>query len=98
MFELESGIYELRYTMKNVELIEAAAGTSIINLIQGVPPLAALKSMLGFALYNEDGNKVSSKRGVELATEVIEKYGMLGAFTQTIERISEDCGFLFREA
>lgn len=98
MFELDGRIYELRYDIKSIEMIEASTGQSIVNLMNGVPTLNNLKTMIGCALFNDDNNKVSVKQGVEIAEKLITTVGMLKCFTASIEKIAEDCGFLFLDA
>lgn len=98
MFEIEGRIYELRYDMKTIEQIENTLGTSIINLVRSIPSLYGLKTLIGMALYNEHGNKVSSKRGIEVAESLIQQNGLGECFNECIKKIDEDCAFLFRNA
>lgn len=98
MFEIEGRIYELRYDMKTVEQLENATGISIVDMIQSVPTLTRLKMMIGMALWNEHGNKVSSKTGSEMAEKFIQERGLLECFRECVNKISEDCAFLFRNA
>lgn len=92
----EGRIFELRYDMKSVEMIERATATSIVDLIRNVPSIFTLKQMLGFALYNEEGNKISSQTAIEIAEKIIVENGITECFTKAITKILEDCSFLFQ--
>jgi hypothetical protein len=96
MFELGNEIYELRYNLKTIETLENTTGKPIVDLIREVPPVSRIKVMLGIALYNSSGNQVSAQRGGELAEEILQKYGLLESFNQSVGKIVEDCGFLFQ--
>lgn len=99
MFELKNGrMYELRYDFKSVEKLESATGKSTIQLIQTIPPISILKQMMSVALFDENGNRVSVKRGTEVAEELIKEKGVLECFNNIVERIFEDCAFLFQNA
>ena len=96
MFELGNEIYELRYDLKRVEMLESGTGMTIVDIIQSVPSIARMKMLLGVALFNSAGNPVSTQRGTEIATDIIQKYGLLESFTKAINKVSEDCAFLFQ--
>lgn len=88
-------MYELKYDLKTVKLIEQSTGKTMVDLIQGVPQIQELEILVGFALYDDVGNKVTTKRGVELAEELVMANGILPLYTTVSERVVEDCGFLF---
>ena len=98
MFEFEGHMYEFRYTLKSIEQIEAVTKSSIIDLAQSAPPITTMKHMLVFALYNEEGNRIGNKRGMEVAEGLIRQYGLLKCFEESVTQIMEDCPFLFQNA
>lgn len=99
MFELKNGrMYEVRYDFKSIENLESATGKSTIQLIQNIPPIPVLKQIMSVALFDEHGNRVSIKRGAEVAEEFIKEKGVLACYNLITERIFEDCAFLFQNA
>ncbi len=92
----EGRVFELRYDLKAVEMIERATGISIVNLIQNPPSIFILKQMIGYALHNEEGNKVSNQTAIEISEKLIIENGITECFTKAITRILEDCSFLFQ--
>lgn len=96
--DLNGRIYSLRYTLADVEKIEHSTQMSIFDVLRTTPNISTMRNLIGFALYNDEGNKVSAERGVKLAGEIIQAEGsMLGCFNKAVEALADDCGFLFHE-
>jgi DNA-directed RNA polymerase specialized sigma54-like protein len=92
--------YELRYAAKRIELIEEMTGKSVIgNLMatKGALGLSDLKQYFVIGLKETDGRYVSNKTGQEMASKLIEEEGYTKVLSDVLERIQEDCPFMFRE-
>lgn len=99
MFEVNGKIYELKYNMKTIEQIEQVTGKSLgatIREVEGLLSISNLKIYFALALYNEDGNRVGHKQGVDIAEKLIQSEGYMKLNESVIVAIDRDCPFLFQ--
>lgn len=97
MYEINGNIYELRYNIKSMEKLEESVKTPIIDILRMVPSINLLRLMIASGLHSENG-AVSQKRGMDLAEELIMEKGLQPIHTDVVNKIYEDCGFLFQES
>lgn len=98
MFEINGNTYELRYTIKRLELIEKITGKGTMScLVQsdGMLSISELKNYLGYALINDKGNYISPQQGVEYAEALIQSEGYERVAIVVLEALQRDCSFLF---
>ena len=57
-----------------------------------------MKSLLAYGLRLEDGPFVNPRRGVDMASDLIEENGYLAVYERVTEALERDCGFLFKGA
>lgn len=101
MLELSTGEkFELRYSIKRVELIEESLKTSILApFMGGVPTIKQLKIIIGYALKKEGADAyLLPTKGMECAAEYISEAGIIEAITQAEAAIERDCPFLLKGA
>ena len=99
MFEVDDKLYELKYTIRTIEAIENATGSSLVATIkktEGLLSITTLKAYFAFALFNEDGARVGQKQGAELAERLLESEGYMKLNEAVVVAIDRDCPFLFQ--
>lgn len=101
MLTIKENTYELKYTEKRLDQIEALMDKSLfaeLNKTRGMLRMLDLKIVLGSGLTNsETGNHIPPKQGIELAGEFIQENGYAEAINQMSEAINRDLPFLFAE-
>lgn len=101
MIEFDGKSYELKYSLKRIEMIEAATGTPImaeINKHQAMLSLSALKIYFAYGLKEEGADAfVPPKEGMQKAEALIESEGYLAVCGSVLETLERDCPFFFRE-
>lgn len=99
MFEIDGKLYELKYNIRVIEQIESVTKQGIVAAIrqtEGVLSVTNLKVYFGFALHNDEGNKVSPEQGMKLAVDLMESEGFMKVNQAVITAIDRDCPFLFQ--
>ena len=99
MFEIDGKTYELKYNIKTIEQIEAVTKEGIVSAIrktEGVLSLTNLKIYFGFALFNEEGKRVSPQQGMDMAVKLMETEGFMKVNEAVVTAIDRDCPFLFQ--
>lgn len=101
MFEINDKSYCLEYSMKRLEMIENATGMSVMANLQvnrGMLSVTHLKTFLAYGLKDEgDTTKyINPKKGLELATDLIESQGYINVNMAVIDAIEGNCPFLFQ--
>lgn len=99
MFEIGDKIYELKYSMKRLEMIEKVIKKSVMaTLVEtgGMLGIGDCKIFLAYGLYGEDEKYIPIKQGLEASEKLIEDdYNMV--IMAILEKLQEDCPFLFPE-
>lgn len=99
MFEIDGKTYELKYNMATIEKVEVATGASLVATIrrtEGLLSIGTLKTYFGMALFNEEGNRMGQKQGMDIAQALIEQEGYMSVNEAVIVAIDRDCPFLFQ--
>lgn len=99
MFEVNGKMYELKYNIKTLEKLEATTGKGVMaNLSQsgGILSITDLKIYFALALFNEDGNRVGQKQGLDIAEELIMSEGYAKINEAVVVTLDRDCPFLFQ--
>lgn len=100
MIEIRDKVYELKYNLKRVEMIESSTGVSVMALLQkngGMFALTDLKTYFALGL-KEVGSDVfvKPKEGMDIAEELIERDGYVSADSLVLEALERDCPFFFQ--
>lgn len=101
MFELDGTLYEVKYNMRTLEAIERAMGEGIMAVMmksEGALSISQLRQLFTQALYKDDGGKVSPVQGNGIFEQILERDGLASVMNTVLERIMDDCAFLFRGA
>jgi len=100
MFEVDGVIYTLKFNMKKVKAVEAAAKISVIGEVaknNGVLPMQYLELLFSMALVEEKTNEaVPQRKAAEMFEKVVEKNGFLSVNNAILEKLQDDMGFMFR--
>lgn len=98
MFEINGNTYDLRYTIKRLEMIEKVNGVGVVSSLSqnnGMLSITELKNFLGYGLINDKGNYISPQQGIEYAEALIQSEGYVKVSIVVVEAIERDCSFLF---
>lgn len=91
--------YHLKYNLRRIGQIEEATGKGImqaLNESQNMLPISHLMIYAGYAMFNEDGNRVSIEQGLQIAEDSIVNDGYAQVMTEVLLALDRDCPFLFR--
>lgn len=101
MITIKENNYELRYTEKRVEQIEAAMDKPLmaeLSKTSGMLKLMDLKIVLGFGLVKaETLTHLPPKQGLELAEAYIQEAGYAPAVQEAVATLQNDLPFFFPE-
>ncbi|MFR1698798.1 MAG: hypothetical protein ACLSU9_11040 [Anaerovoracaceae bacterium] len=98
MIEYKDSKYELRYTIKRIEMIEAAIGKPLLSVIisnNGIVSISELKALYIHGLRKEDGSYAGEKIANESFENVMNKMGYAALLEQIINTVQRDCPFFF---
>lgn len=98
MFDFGVSQYELKYSIKRIEMIEDVTGVPTLATLQRTGMrISHLKVYLGYGL-KEAGSDVfiAPKKALDLAEQMIEEMGFAAAMTLVIEALQMDCPFFFQ--
>lgn len=98
MFEIDNEVYDIVFDMKRVKTLESIAKMGVVDILQSTPSLTNTQYLLGASLVHSTNGDISLKRALELADEIIVKYGMVDTYSKAVEVLIDDCGFLFQMA
>lgn len=102
MFTYKEKDYELKFSLKQIELVENHCKKSLVADIvatNGALPISTIKVFFGFCLKDLSNDKfVAQKEGAEIAEEMIKTEGYLKVNNMIIQKMSEDVPFLFQGA
>jgi hypothetical protein len=102
MLEIAGKAYELTYSLKRIEMIEAATGKPLMAELKGnggFLSISTLKMYFAYALKcQDDNNYVKIKEGIELAEKLIEDEtaGYVSLNVMVLEALQRDCPFFFQ--
>lgn len=102
-FELNGKLYHLHYSIGRLERIEQTAGISALTFAvnlesQKYPTIAVLKQYFAMGLMEDNGVYAPLKAALEFAEKQLEESGYVAIMTETVNALTEDCGFLFQNA
>lgn len=103
MFTIDGKDYELKYSLKRIDMIERATGesamASLINS-KGALSIAEIKTYIGYGLKGADDGDgfVSIPQGEKYAEQLLETLGYAPVLAQIMEALQRDCPFLFQGA
>lgn len=99
MIEIDGKIYNLRYNLKRIEIIENATKTTMVaeaTKNNGMLSLMNLKAYFGYGLIEEGANAYTPpKKGMEIAEALIETEGYMKVSGYVAEALERDCPFFF---
>ena len=99
-FTINGKSYIIGFTKNRLEMYERSNKPIMASFIQngGAFSISELKSLLAYGLRLEDGPFVNPRKGVDMASALIEKTGYLAVYERVTEALERDCGFLFKGA
>ena len=99
-FTINGKSYIIGFTKNRLEMYERSNKPIMASFIQngGAFSISELKSLLAYGLRLEDGPFVNPRRGVDMASGLIEENGYLAVYERVTEALERDCGFLFKGA
>ena len=102
MIEIDGKRYELKYSLKRVELIENVTGKPMmaeINQNTAMMGLTALKTYFAYGLKEEGSDIfVPTQKGIDMAEKLIEAEGYLNVTAEVLTALERDCPFFFQGA
>ena len=103
MFTIDGKDYELRYSLKRVEMIEKATGGSMMASLvnnKGMLSIGEVKTFLSYGLkgMDEGDGHVSIPQGEKYAEQLLETLGYAPVIAPIMEALERDCPFLFQGA
>lgn len=103
MFNIDGKDYELKYSLKRVEMIERATGGSVMASLvnsKGMLSISEVKTFLAYGLKGTgDGDgHISIQQGEKYAEGLIESLGYAPVVAPIMEALERDCPFLFQGA
>lgn len=93
--------WELRYTLKRIDLIEDKIGSSVLSMFLGqggfaMPRLAHIKLAFAYGLKAADGGFTSPEHGMKMADQFIEdENGYTIMVNDVLLALKRDCPFFF---
>lgn len=99
MIQINGEHYELKYTIRTLEQIEAALGKGVMTTIRQAGAflgMVELKTLFGFALFSEDGKKISPKQGMQICEDLMIEEGYNKVNELVITTMGKDLPFLFQ--
>lgn len=99
-FAIGDKSYVIGFTKKRLEMYERCNKPIMASFIQngGAFSILELKNLLAYGLRLEEGPFVNPRKGVEMASDLIEENGYLAVYERVTEALERDCGFLFMGA
>lgn len=99
-FTIDGKSYIICFTKNRLEMYERSNKPIMASFIQngGAFSISELKSLLSYGLRLEGGPFVNPRRGVDMASGLIEENGYLAVYERVTEALERDCGFLFKGA
>lgn len=96
--EFNEKVYELKYTLGRIEMIENHRHKSVIDVLNnGKMMLADAKVFVGYALHEVGANAyVTPKVAFDLVEAMISKGMYIELLEKAIEAFVDDCGFLYQ--
>lgn len=100
MFTVDEVVYTLRFNEKKMDSIEMQTGKALMSEFQktsGLIPNFLLRAMFTTGLVEEEGNKpVNGQKAIDIFDKVKEENGYKATVLATINKFTEDMGFMFR--
>lgn len=99
-FAIGNKSYVIGFTQKRLEMYERSNKPIMASFIQngGAFSISELKNLLAYGLRREGGPFVNPRKGIGMASDLIEENGYLAVYERVTEALERDCGFLFRGA
>lgn len=99
-FTIGDKSYVIGFTKNRLEMYERSNKPIMASFIQngGAFSISELKSLLAYGLRLEGGAFVNPRKGVDMASDLIEENGYLAVYERVTEALERDCGFLFKGA
>lgn len=99
-FTIGDRSYVIGFTQKRLEMYERSNKPIMASFIQngGAFSISELKNLLAYGLRLEGGPFVNPRKGIGMASDLIEENGYLAVYERVTEALEHDCGFLFRGA
>lgn len=100
MIKINGQDYELKFSLKRIEMIENATGEPFMVAVQknnAMLSISNLKTYFGLAI-KEAGSDIflTATKGMELAEKAIEEIGFVPINMAVINTIQRDCPFFFQ--
>lgn len=97
-FNFQDEVYELKYNIGAIEKIEQINGESTLSILaknQGMIPIATLKQYFSNSCYKVGGGKISPKSATKMFDVMVNQLSYLEVNMLVVNKLKEDCGFLF---
>lgn len=92
--------YELVYSMRRIQMIEAAmGGKSFVMAMSGVPAVTDLLKIASYGMRKSGRDSwISPTQGVKVAEDAMESAGFMALYKEVSQALERDCGFLFLQS
>ena len=103
MIQIDKKNYELRYSLKRLEMIETALGGSVMDILvktNGALGLRHVQTFYAYGLYGEDDVYCPVQKGMDEAEKALTdpERGYQHMVMAVVTAIQRDCPFLFPSA
>lgn len=101
MFELNGKMYDFKFSVARIDLIEQRCGNSLVSIVKscgGALPVHFIKACFGLALKDTSNTDVfvAFGDGEKLAEQAIEEIGYFKTSEIIAEALDRDVPFFFR--
>ena len=100
MLEINGKIYEFKYTVGRIRMIEDTLGISLMETMVNSKGMLSISKICNFIAFGlkEKGKEgyVDFNEGMKIADELLEEKGYANITTTVIEAIQRDCPFFFQ--
>ena len=102
MIEYNGEVYELKFNLERIKLVEnylKIPTIADIAMTNGALSISSLETYFGFCLKKEGSDTfVSRKDGVAICDAILKEKGYLAVNNMVIEKMTQDVPFLFQGA
>lgn len=100
MFTVKDREYYIKYNIRTLEKIENILDNSMMSKLasnSGMLSIPDLKIIIGNAIFNDEGHKISPQQGMDMVMGLIEENGYLAINKLVADTLQKDLPFLFQE-
>lgn len=100
MIEISGRQFDLKYSIKRVEMIENNLGKGIVSSMVhsgGMLSVSELRNCLTFGLVDENGHYLAPKTAMDYTDALFEQNSYASLCAVVLEAVQRDCPFFFQE-